>query len=141
MLIYVAGPYTQGDPATNVASALEAADQVLALGHVPLVPHLSHYWHQISPKDYEAWLAIDLAYLAACDGLLRLPGYSPGADREVEFAKAQGLPVWYGLEALAAWVVEWKALEDMPPIMRFARAGLPAADVVANLQRNLGRLS
>lgn len=112
MLIYIAGPYTNGDKLDNVARALEAADLVVTLGHVPLVPHLAHFWDMISPKDYETWLAIDLAYLAKCDALIRLPGQSPGADREVKFATEHGIHVFYGLAEFAAWLAEWVAMSE-----------------------------
>ena len=36
--------------------------------------------------EYETWMEYDLAWLGACEALLRLPGHSPGADREVRYA-------------------------------------------------------
>jgi hypothetical protein len=36
--------------------------------------------------------------LAKCDGVLRLPGASTGADLDVRIAKARGLPVWTSLD-------------------------------------------
>lgn len=110
MLIYIAGPYSKGDTAANVAEAMTAGDQVLAAGHVPLVPHLAHYWHGISPKPYETWIEIDLAYLERCDGLIRLPGESEGADQEVRFAKEKGIHIWHGVESFLAWAREWAEL-------------------------------
>jgi hypothetical protein len=94
---YVAGPYTQGDTALNVRAALRAADELFALGVAPYVPHLTHFWHLVSPHAYEAWLALDLEWLEACDFLVRLPGFSPGADREVRRAVGLGLPVFHGV--------------------------------------------
>lgn len=40
------------------------------------------------------------AVLERCDAVLRLPGESPGADREVHYAISLGKPVYYGLEEL-----------------------------------------
>ena len=36
--------------------------------------------------------------LALCDGVLRLPGASKGADNDVKIANERGIPVWYDLK-------------------------------------------
>ena len=101
--IYIAGPYTNGDTEQNVHNAMDAANEVINAGLVPFVPHLTHYLHERHPHPYETWIAIDLAFLMDCDVLLRLPGESPGADREVEYANAWGIPVFYSMESLLAF--------------------------------------
>lgn len=93
--IYIAGPYTNGDPVLNVRKAIEAGEQLRGLGYVPFIPHLTHLWHLISPHDYDYWLKYDNEWLAKCDGLVRLPGYSRGADSEVELMLSLGKPVLY----------------------------------------------
>ncbi len=98
MLIYISAPYSLGDVVTNVRFACEIGDKVLAKGHIPFIPHLSHFWHFLSPKSYEEWLKIDSAMIPRCDALLRVNGESKGADREVEIAKEKGIPVYYSLE-------------------------------------------
>jgi nucleoside 2-deoxyribosyltransferase len=98
-LIYIAAPYTSA-PEENVKKALQAADKLYAKGYIPYVPHLSHHWHTQSPKSYEQWMEMGSAVLERCDGLLRLPGESPGADREIHYAISLGKPVYYGLEEL-----------------------------------------
>lgn len=98
-LIYIAAPYTS-NPEENVKKALEAADIVFEQGFIPYVPHLSHHWHSQSPKSYEQWMEMGSAVLERCDGLLRLPGESPGADKEVKQALELDMPVYYGLENL-----------------------------------------
>lgn len=100
MKVYIAGPYTNGDVALNVRTAIEAADRVLKAGHVPFVPHLFHFWHLLCPGPYEQWTAMDLAWLDHCDALVRLPGGSSGADAEVSRARELGIPVYFGVEAL-----------------------------------------
>ena len=98
MRVYVSGPYSKGDVAINVKNAIVAADAVLAKGHIPFVPHLTHFWHFISPKPWEVWLRIDIEWVKCCDAVLRLPGESVGADREVEFAKSLGKVIYYDIK-------------------------------------------
>ena len=99
MKVYVAGPLTVGSEMHNVRVAIEAAETLLRRGYSPYVPHLNVLWHLIFPHGYEAWMSLDFAYLEVCDALLRLPGESPGADREVAFAKRRGMRVEYNIEA------------------------------------------
>jgi len=94
--IYLAGPIGAAPfrMAHNVTTAIEFADALDALGLNVFIPHLSVQWHQLSPKSYEHWMNVDFGWIDACDALLRMPGDSPGADREVEYATAQGIPVF-----------------------------------------------
>lgn len=101
--IYIAGPYTGGDVARNVANAMDAAHALLDMGLKPYVPHLSHYLHVHQAREYEEWMALDLAWLDVCDALLRLPGVSPGADREVARMEELGRPVLRSPDAVRAW--------------------------------------
>lgn len=104
--VYVAGPYTS-DPEACTAEAIKVGAQLLDLGFAPFVPHLAHYWHTLhGPRPYEDWMRIDLAWLAAADVVLRLPGHSPGADREVHHARTHGIPVVSDLDELTAWAAQ-----------------------------------
>ena len=38
--------------------------------------------------------------LELCEGVLRLPGASKGADNDVRIASERGIPVWYDLKAV-----------------------------------------
>lgn len=98
MKIYIAGPYTNGGVGENVRRAVLAGDQLSELGHTPYIPHLTHLWHLMSPHAYEFWLRLDMEWLMVCEAVLRLPGYSLGADGEVAVAEGLGLPVYYGIE-------------------------------------------
>jgi hypothetical protein len=97
-LVYIAGPYTGGDPRINVIKAIDAAEKVAEAGYVPYVPHLNHLWDSIHPHDYEFWMEQGAEFLDRCDAVLRLPGESPGADREVVMAIEAGMHVYYGVE-------------------------------------------
>lgn len=102
--VYIAGPYTHGDVAMNVRGALEAADELLRRGHAPYVPHLTHFWHLLFPGPYEQWMRLDLAWLFVCDALVRLPGDSPGADRESAEASRLGIPIYPSIRAFFAFM-------------------------------------
>lgn len=97
MKIYIASPYTKGDVAQNVKRAIDVADKLLEMGHIPYVPHLTHFWHIISPKPWKTWIQIDNTFLACCDALLRLDGDSKGSDMEVHLAMELKIPVYYKL--------------------------------------------
>lgn len=97
---YVSGPYTKGDPCVNVHNAVMASNKLMDAGFVVFCPHLSHFWHSMTPRPYEDWMEIDLAFLPACDFLIRLPGDSKGADIEVAEARKAGLRVYYSMEDL-----------------------------------------
>ncbi len=95
MRVYIAAPYSKGDIYLNVRRAIDAGDELLRMGHIPFIPHLSHFWHYISPKSYETWLEIDRQWIDCCDAVLRLDGESKGADNEVAYAKTKGIKVYY----------------------------------------------
>lgn len=92
-LVYVAGPYTKPDPVENTHRMIRIADALLDAGVVPVVPHLTMFWHFLRPRPYEQWLDYDLCVMERCDVVLRVPGESNGADREVYQATRSGQPV------------------------------------------------
>lgn len=105
-LVYLAGPYTNPDPVENVNKTMHVANRLYdSKLCVPLIPHLSMFWHLHTPRPLEDWYAYDIELLARCDILYRLPGASTGADKEVEFAMQHGMPIYhlvdYLLEMLA----------------------------------------
>lgn len=100
--VYVAGPYTKPDPAENTNRAIVVGNRMWEAGYAPFIPHLTHLWHLVTPKPYQQWLDLDIEWLRACDVLLRMPGESSGADKEVEFAKANGIPVFFSESDLLA---------------------------------------
>lgn len=110
--VYVAGPYTLGDVAINVRLALLAGDDLVRLGAAPFIPHLTHFWHLVSPHDYEFWLAYDREWLRVCDAVLRLGGASAGAEREEREAQVWNIPVFHAASrydipaVMGAWLRE-----------------------------------
>ncbi len=110
--VYVSGPYSS-DPELGTANAIAAGQTLLMAGYAPMVPHLTHYWHTLHfDNDYEYWLALDLAWVDVADVVLRLPGRSSGADREVAAAEAAGVPVVYSVRDLLLQV----PAEDTPAV-------------------------
>lgn len=114
MMILIAGPYRSGtsdDPVRMAAnlSALEAAAwPIFQKGHIPMIgewaalpilrgagggaPGSAAYDAVMHPAAHRL--------LAKCDGVLRLPGASVGADNDVRIAAERGVPVWHGLEEI-----------------------------------------
>ncbi len=100
--VYVAGPLSKPSELDNIHTAVRWGDKVMEAGLIPLIPHLDALWHMISPKSYETWIAWCLAWVTRCDAVLRVPGASTGADREVACAQEHNMPVFYGEEGLNA---------------------------------------
>jgi hypothetical protein len=99
--VYVAGPMSVGDIVVNVRNALAMGEHLRQRGFAVYVPHLTWFWpYEVA---YEAWITHDLAWLARCDVMLRLPGESPGANREEAFAAQRGIPVFTSVPELMSW--------------------------------------
>jgi len=105
--IYVAGPYTPKsddvhDAARiahlNTRKAILAGIEVIKKGHLPFIPHLTHYLHLETqePLTKEFYYNYSMEWLTLCDGLLYL-GSSSGADLELKFAKDHGLSIYYSI--------------------------------------------
>lgn len=112
LLILIAGPYrsgTDGDPA-RIAANLERLEQASApifrLGHVPMIGE----WvalpvlRMLDGDAVDGDVMYDTAHrlLQHCDAVLRLPGASAGADKDVEIARERGLPVYFSVDEIPA---------------------------------------
>lgn len=106
ILGYISGPYSKGDVAMNVSRAMFSGAKVMDMGAQVYVPHLSHFFHMAHPRNYQRWIQLDLAILKRCDFLWRIPGYSGGADIEVDAALKEGLHVFYTEEQVLTWLLE-----------------------------------
>ncbi|GGL99411.1 hypothetical protein GCM10011594_19240 [Nakamurella endophytica] len=112
MMILIAGPYRSGtgdDPelmARNLATLEEAAWPLFAAGHVPMIgewvalPVLrgTGATSVLDPRAADVLYPTAQRLLEHCDGVLRLPGESTGADQDVAIARRRGIPVWERLE-------------------------------------------
>jgi nudix-type nucleoside diphosphatase (YffH/AdpP family) len=114
-LVFIAGPYRSGTGdreeaiAVNVRAMQDAAVQVAALGHVPLLgewvtlPLIEAAGGRRGDATWDRFFHPHAqAVLERCDVLLRIGGESAGADTMVKAALARGLPVHYGLDGLKA---------------------------------------
>lgn len=75
------------------------------LGYAPYVPHYSYFVDREGTHGrgrYEQWISLDKSWISTCQALLRLPGPSKGADREVAWAKEIGVPVFKTIKDLLA---------------------------------------
>jgi len=113
-LIYISGPYSNGVTDENIHNAIDAGDALAREGFVVIIPHLNALWAIVHPHEYEFWLAQDMELLRRCDVVLRLPGESPGADREVALAEELGLTVYHNIDALlyALQCERWEGEND-----------------------------
>lgn len=97
LFVYIAGPMSKGQQFVTLREALDVADRLIARGHHPFLPQLSHFHNLVHPVEYERWMEYDFAWITRCDLLLRIPGESAGAEREVAHARGLGKMVLYGL--------------------------------------------
>lgn len=102
-LVYIAGPYTQGDPIVNTRRGMEAFEALRRLGAVPFCPHHSAFQQLVHPLTWNEWLEYDYQIVSRCDLIFRLHGPSTGADMEVNWAGQIGIPVFCEEEPITAW--------------------------------------
>lgn len=127
--VYVAGPLSGvknvegGFPIDqrreNTVRAVMLGDELCKLGFTPHIPHAYAWIRDETLQDYpgsdeaghEVWdfvLGLDEQMILRMDCLYRIEGVSAGADREVMFAEANGIPVLRSLEEASKFVEAWK---------------------------------
>lgn len=121
-MILIAGPYRSGtgdDPALmeqNLRMLEAVALPLFRAGHIPLIgewlalPLLREAGSK-RPGDaiYDQILyPIANRLLTRCDGVLRLPGASKGADEDVRLANERGLHVWFSLDEVPGCTPTWR---------------------------------
>lgn len=126
--VYISGPITNGGTCTpaeeefHLDNALDIASTLSNHGFAPFVPHLTIFWDRwykdmgVESLDHATWLDMDYPWVAVSDAVYRMEGASTGADLEVEFARAHGIPVYYSVKELVA------GLEGDGPCNRALRA-------------------
>lgn len=116
--VFIASPYTKGDPAVNTHFQCKIFDQLLTDRKVlPVAPLWTHFQHLLYPRPYQDWIDYDQAMLRLYDCCLRLDAKvsssknnycyqetkSSGADAEVATFKKNDKPVFYSIEDLYMW--------------------------------------
>jgi hypothetical protein len=115
--VYIASPYSKGDPAANAHFQCKIFDQLLSSGLVlPVAPIWSHFQHSVFPRAYKDWIEYDQEMLPLYDCCLRLDASLPdinyeekeskGADAEVETFRKMDRPVFFSIESLYEWAKE-----------------------------------
>lgn len=113
--VFIASPYSKGDPAANAHFQCRVFDRLLGDKRVlPVAPLWTHFQHVLIPRQYQDWIDYDQEMLKLYDCCLRLNAELPelnyfqaesrGADAEVEAFRQLGKPVFFSIDSLYEWV-------------------------------------
>lgn len=127
-IVYLASPYSRSDQCLNVRAQHAIFHRLMVDGVVyPHAPLWSHYQNLHQPMAWEEWLKLDEALILRFDALYRFPATHPamdyyaaeskGADREEEFCRTHGIPVFYAIDRLYMWA----KYEYTPPALVLER--------------------
>lgn len=72
-------------------------------GLAPYVPHFDSFMFAGTTVSWNAYLEWDFEWAVLAEAVFRLDGESKGADREVELAEEQGIPVFYETTRPMQW--------------------------------------
>ncbi len=108
MWIMISGPYRSGartdaERAANLRAMNDAAHEVFARGHTPVIgvnmalPVIASANADGADHYDEIMMPLSLALADRCDAVLRIGGPSAGADDEVAHFRSQGKPVYLSL--------------------------------------------
>lgn len=108
-IVYVGGKFTgknSWEIHRNVFRAESLGMAVAEAGAMPLIPHknTSNFFGTMTE---EFWYRGTLALLKRCDAMILVSGWedSKGTRAEVEWARANGMPVFERVDELKAWLV------------------------------------
>lgn len=93
-MVFISGPITS-QALSCVRDSLPVYKFLLDNGAVPVGLQFAIIAEMVDPLSYEEWMDYAYGLIDHCDLLVRLPGESSGADREVDYASKRGLPVIY----------------------------------------------
>lgn len=92
---------------------MDAAKQLMDNGLHPYVPHYNCFFQITHPRSQEDFMRLDFAFLEVCHAVLRIPGESIGADREITFANIHNIPVFCTMSDLLIWVNDEKKMREL----------------------------
>lgn len=104
-LVYIACPLTVGNRNLHYFNACETERQLMDSGFAPCNPAHTMVLPFAWQKEYshDIWLDCCFPLVERCDALLRIPGYSVGADAECSHATRHNVPIFYSIEDLEEW--------------------------------------
>lgn len=103
VVVFLSGPYSD-NPTARTLDAADLQHWLMDKGYIVFCPHTAYHWlDQIRERTYEDWMRQCLAFVQKCDIVVRMPGVSPGSDRECSAAAKAGIPVLLGREGVIAW--------------------------------------
>jgi hypothetical protein len=119
-LVYVSSPFTRGDQLLNVRFQCEMFYALVTENEVtPITPLWSGLQHLVIPQKYDFWMDYDKEVILRCDAMVRLDAKhiwddgteyfqrdSTGCDIEEQHCRDNGIPVFYSIRDLYAWVKE-----------------------------------
>ena len=120
-VVYIASPYSAGDPCINTYFQCKIFDELLTDGKVlPVAPLWSHFQHTMFPRPYDDWIAYNKDMIKLYDACLCLKAelrrlnyvqeQSKGVAIEVKYFKKLNKPVFYSKDELYVWLKEkWNA--------------------------------
>jgi hypothetical protein len=111
-IVYIAGRYS-GNTLDEVARNIDEARTVALMLAERRIPFLctilqtAHFDSLLAESDpgYGYWIQCSLEVVKRCDAVFLVPNWqqSNGARKEVEYARAYGIPAFEDIDALTAW--------------------------------------
>ena len=113
MRVYIAGPIGAGKTdkhkfiksLQNCQAGIKASIEVLLAGHDPFCPFIDFLFFLLDSDNRISEARIkrySISWLKKCDAMIVLDGWenSPGTRDEMRVAKANGITIYHGVEAL-----------------------------------------
>lgn len=124
-VVYIAGPMTSsGDYKTNIRLGVKVMRALMKMGYSVICPQLSGLtdfdtvaWKArelTGDLTHDDWYEMDLELVRRSDLLLRLPGESRGADKEVAEAERRGIKVYHKVCDIWYFDCKCKSWKDKP---------------------------
>ena len=98
-MVFISGPISS-NALSCVRESVPVYKAFMDQGAVPVGLQFGIIAEMVDPFTYEEWMDYAFGLIDHCSALVRLPGESSGADREVAYAEALGIPVHYAPEEL-----------------------------------------
>jgi len=102
-LVYISGPiYSSGVASKNMNKAIHVANELMEAGFCVYIPHLSVIWDAITPQPRSFWMKLDLWMIERSQIILRLDGYSEGAEEDIKHANSlkDDIKIYYDKKVL-----------------------------------------